>query len=234
MRAGLRAMLAVSLFGPATAATAAVYQLQFSSHVTSLTDSQSVFGGATAGQGLVVTVRIDDGTTTDIRHFVDGYGSQYGVYGAVASATVRLNGVTFAFADGVGAVNRVNFLRPGFNSYDGIFTNLSSPGAAPYATTILSAGATSTTVDFLEQSPFGDFYGSPLDFTTGPSGTVSNGSFELDYIQGQPVVALFDVDRIVVSQAGAVPEPAAWSLLIAGFGLVGAVVRGRGWRGAAA
>lgn len=228
MRPGMRALLAGALLGLAGAATAGVYQVQFTGHVTALSDTQSVFGGATIGQTLVATLRIDDGTTADIRHSVDGYGSQYGVYGAATSATVRLNGVTFAFADGVEALNRVNFLRPGFNSYDGIFANLSSLGVAPFATTIFSAGATSTTVDFLEQSPFGDFYGSPVDFTTGPSATASNGSFQFDYIQGNPVTARFDVDRIVVSVAGAVPEPATWSLLLVGFIAVGVMARRRG------
>ena len=230
IHSALAAGLLLGGAGAATPATAAVYQVQFSGHVTTLSDPGGVFGGASAGQAVVATVRIDDGVAgADIRHSIDGYGSQYGVYGSgVARATVQLNGVAFAFAgDNSGALNRVNFLRPGFPSYDGVFTNLSGNASYPYAGTFLQAYATSTTVDFLEQSPFGDFYGSPLDFTTGPSAIPSLGFFRIDFYQGNPTVGNFQVDRIVVSQAGAVPEPATWGMLIAGFGLVGAALRRR-------
>jgi len=207
----------------APAAQAAAYYVQFTGHLTRLADPQGVFGGATTGQSVLATVRIDDAAPgATIRHNVDGSGSQFGVNGpSVASATVRLNGATYAFAgNSSGALNRVNFLRPGYPSYDGVFTNLS--GSVPGATTFLSAYATSITVDFLEQSAFADFYGSPLDFaTSGPNALNSLGSFRIDYVQGNPVIGDFQVDRIVVSAAAAVPEPAAWSLLIAGFGLVG-------------
>ena len=35
------------------------------------------------------------------------------------------------------------------------------------------------------------------------------------------------LDNVLVSQAGGVPEPATWALLIAGFGMVGATMRRR-------
>lgn len=218
--AALAAVLAASL--TATAARASVYQVVFTGHLTTLADANGLFGtapGGLIGASVRVVEHFDDAAPgVDIRHTVDGYGSQYGVYGAgVANATVQINGHDFAFAgNSSGAMNRVNFLRPGFPSYDGIFTNLS--GTVPGATAFVGVYATSTTVDFLEQSSFGDFYGSPVDFTTGPSATDSLGSFRIDYVQGNPVVGDFKVDRIVVSGT-IVPD---------------AVVRRRGRRGTAA
>lgn len=232
MRAETRMRLAaaalLSATGGATTTQAAVYQVEFIGHLTSLNDTRSVFGGAAIGQVLVADVRVDDGVSmADIRHFIDGYGSQYGVYAPGMSVTMRLNGVTFAIP-GSGAVNRVNFLRPGFNSYDGVFTNLSGTPGDPYAGAVFSAFATSTTTDFLEETPFGDFYGSPLDFTTDPRvPAAALGNFQVDYIQGNPIVGTFGVDRIIVSVGDTVPEPATWSLLIAGFAVTGVASRRR-------
>ena len=224
----------IGSLAPATATRATVYQVVFTGHMTTLTDYDSIFGtipGGLIGSAVRVVERFDDAASgAVIRHDVGGYGSVYGVTGAgVASATLSLNGIAYEFAgNGNGGLYRVNGLRPGYPSYDGVFTYLNGNRISGVST-YLSVFADSAADDFLEQSPFGDFYGSSLDYATRPNALGdSTGNFHIDYGYGDRENGSFKVDRIVVSAADAVPEPAAWTLMIAGFGLTGTALRRRG------
>lgn len=57
--------------------------------------------------------------------------------------------------------------------------------------------------------------------------TISSGEFSGTASYGDAFGALTDLRLIQVADAGAVPEPAAWAMLIAGVGLTGAAMRRR-------
>lgn len=88
----------------------------------------------------------------------------------------------------------------------------------PNYSALVTFGDASTTLYALPGG-FGGFFGITSDLQIadihfGPNGQVStSGSFS--------------IDNLTIGAAGAIPEPSAWALLILGFGLVGAAMRGR-------
>lgn len=110
------------------------------------------------------------------------------------------------------ATNGTSFtITSGFGNYSGTVSNVLSTGPASSRT--LTAYALGT---FTPAGSFGSYLPGPasVDFTF-----IQNGS-------GAPISSALVISS-PAAPAPAIPEPSAWAMLIAGFGLTGAMMRRR-------
>ena len=101
----------------------------------------------------------------------------------------------------------------------GYLDSVSGPVDFSFGAVLSMLGGTA----YVESIP-GDrpFFTYSYSFVANNSGTFQLGFQTLSADNIGPVL-----DNVLVSQAGGVPEPATWALLIAGFGMVGATMRRR-------
>ena len=108
--------------------------------------------------------------------------------------------------------------------YDGLFTYTFSGGATlsgTYAGLLTNAGTTGVidnVQNFIVTGGSGSFRGATGAFT---------GVGDIRFAGGPPVGTLTITNGIITN---AVPEPAAWTMMITGFGAIGSLMRGRSRR----
>ena len=234
LRAGLAAM-ALGMAGSAQAAQyLTTYQGIVGNHRESsgpAIDELGLFGtpnSVLTGRAFTVVYTLDDAvpgtneTNDGVNHFKSGVVSPSNPF---YSATITINGIDFLFADNSPLFGQTGLTQ--FGAYGSVTSNLYSntTGAGIVFT------ATSSTGNFLSSVNFGDPYtytlrpgdsGRGLLQTAAPGvGRRNNGfrytiaELNITSISGGPVQV----------NPGAVPEPASWALMIAGFGLVGSAMR---------
>jgi len=101
-------------------------------------------------------------------------------------------------------------------------------GAPDPALATVSAGGTTFNVSAANDASFGS--GHNMLWKTGSfsfTGTGSPTTLTLAAVTGGNGGVFFDKLSVQTDGAGAVPEPAAWALMIVGFGGVGATIRAR-------
>ncbi len=237
---GIAATLAAMVAVPASAAQ---YTIKYYGVVDSGTDESGVFGpantslvGATFQAQFTLTYPTA-GAFSYAGANRDGIsgGSYFGAPSPV-SGSYTINGKTLAIAgDFIGyAIQWHNAIDSDGNVYDQIaheaYDNMAIGDYSYKALVSLFAYSLNHMVN---STNFTD----PLNYAAPTSDCVDdycgggdffiyekifNGSYNV-YSQNASGTAL--VDRITISLAGAVPEPASWALLIIGFGVVGAVQR---------
>lgn len=115
----------------------------------------------------------------------------------------------------------------------GLFAS-SSDSASPFTVTFTSLQSTVSFINVSYSNVLANAYDSSnvlVDFlvnTTGggASGPLSLNGSGISYVVFSAASGQFGIDNLSFA-AGAVPEPASWAMLIAGFGLVGAAMRHR-------
>jgi PEP-CTERM motif len=236
LRAGLAAM-ALGMAGSAQAAQyLTTYQGIVGNHRESsgpAIDELGLFGSPNSvltGRAFTVVYTLDDAVPepNDINdgfnHFRSGIVSPGNPF---YSATITINGIDFLFADNSPLFGQAALTK--FGAYSSVSSQLysNSTGAG------IVLNLTSNTGNFLSSLNFGDPYsytfrpgdsGRGLLQTAAPGvGRFNNGfrytiaELNVTSISGGPVQV----------NLGAVPEPASWALMIAGFGLVGSAMRRR-------
>lgn len=136
-------------------------------------------------------------------------GSSYGVPGAILTASVTINGRTFTTTlDRNNQVWRQADVFQELGQYDGTSDGL-------IRTFVANVGGSFT-------GP----YGEPVSGITGP-GSIA---FYVSRLSGETnpfeIVGVGSgMVTVTVRRAGAVPEPATWTMLILGFGAVGSLIR---------
>jgi hypothetical protein len=132
----------------------------------------------------------------------------------VGSATGDLNGSTGTFLT-VTPFTATDGSAYSFTSTKGNFTGTLSDvlSAGPVSNRVLTAYALGT---FTPAGTFASFAAGPASLTFSFTQNNANGAISGGFTMSTPPVA-----------APGVPEPAAWAMLIAGFGLTGAAMRRR-------
>lgn len=169
---------------------------------------------------------------------VDPIGS-YIITGVTGTFTDTALQISNAVITGLVPLNRVspeatNLLAPNSFSLLPVANGVQSPGGLSlglhYDNLFYPGGSPQTASDYPFNGGFFDIYG--MAFTTEDGNTVnlwSNGRLpnqDLEY--GVAVTDGVDVlDYTGGVSIAAVPEPASWALMIVGFGIVGAMRRGR-------
>lgn len=212
----LSPLVAAALLCCAPCATAAVVTGTFTGQISSGLDfapspGSSLFGvgsnlagSAVQGRFTYDTAAVADVTGADGAEFAEGF----------LDFAVTIGSVEYVFGGfevASGADQRRIFLS---TSPDGLTFTLTRDGGADYETLSLTLGGASflSGLTLPESFRLGEGAGSGLFYVAREDGTV----------------AFADIDLTSARVGAAVPEPAAWSLMIAGFGLAGAALRSRG------
>lgn len=102
------------------------------------------------------------------------------------------------------------------------------------AVAFYKGGSLVDTISLVSQPLDSGYFGNPNANFLGQNGGEKYAFFNFVVTGGYDEVRLiqnngggFELDNVTVGTVTAVPEPAAWAMLIAGFGLVGAVMRRR-------
>jgi hypothetical protein len=162
----------------------------------------SVFAAATTADAATkVFTYSDNGTSvaTGSFSYADGDTGVLG-YNDLTAFSVSVVGHTYTLAD---IATLTDYLHFGYDTASNSFVASDTCGFAGcgYSSTLSAIDSTGRNGFFFESVP-----GEYAEYTTG-----FVGSF----------------DKITIGNASAAPEPAAWGLMILGFGAVGAVLRGR-------
>ncbi len=136
-------------------------------------------------------------------------------------------------------VNYENILGLRINGLETGITGLSTQRSSFGDELVLGHVKPLDQIEFFMQTDTGDRYYSSqfehwgMDRQVRGFGTVANGF--TDYVfkfaimpNGQSQVGGFDLPDRSPTSAGAVPEPASWAMMIAGFGMIGASMRRKG------
>jgi hypothetical protein len=238
------AAAAVGLLGCASQAAASGFTLTYQGIVSLGSDDTNIFGlGAGAslvGQAITESFVVDyaGGANHNIAgapYFRDNSGGP----GFVTSA-VTINGVTVSVGSESGLDDRTDeHLNPSCAGNPNCFSSFS----------VASQDETFVTTGNLveEWRSFGDDFGRALDYHpslalgppifTAADNLDFEGSFFIDhslrnFVEGTTTFAYdtsasFTPDSITITTFGGVPEPAAWALMILGFGATGAALRRR-------
>jgi hypothetical protein len=215
VRAGLKAAIAAGVAAlsivAARAATAAVaFTTTYSGHFFNGEDDLGLFGapgGSLAGLAFSAVFYVDPNVA-----------EPFGV-----TATFQAGNRTFAIqgvGDASSAANPVQIMN---------FAGATAPIGPPTSTT-LDLEAHSIFNDFLLGVPAGQAF---IDYALIPNQDIGGGTFLRSVLDPQSQLfvntgGLLFVDHLTVTP---VPEPAAWSLMILGFGATGAMLRRRQrWR----
>jgi len=235
--ARLRLLLATACLAiaPTAPADAALFQQVYTGTVTGGYDGLGVFSGAgeyLTGLAYTATYVIDDSKGNRGGHdlgysYVDGFEAvQGGSYyygltpseipnGTPVSAKLTINGKTILIdGDNFGSASEGDYTIP----YGADQLNIQARSNTDAKNMYHNVSS-----DYDLFSGSGRF-GTPFDFASDRI-TSGFGAFEMG--GGYGTYATFDIARAVSSPA-AVPEPAAWALMIGGFGLVGGTLRRTG------
>lgn len=230
MRLALTVAAALTLAVPATAK---IYLATWTGTLVGQNsyDISGVFGPAAtslAGLPYRVTYRMDDalpGAPVILYSDAQGFksslrgGAQYGTTAVPVTATITVNGVT-VFIDGSSQSDALQV----HHYHDGVFHYAFNPNS--YVTEVALAFEP---IEFLTSEDLR----TPLDVDLTrlplPQGggfgihiPNPNNAYGYDWASGEA-----RAEHLTISAAGAVPEPAAWTLMIVGFGLLGVVLRRR-------
>lgn len=211
------AILALALLGAAGTADAAKVIVTHSGHVPvgGGTDYYGLFtapGTNLSGAAYTIAFTMDlSHTTSGVYTAPDGtqvIGYSYGP----ESISVTVAGTTRTYADPQGGEMDRSWYAPGTNVRQYLVTDTFDDS--------FSGGDTLIFVQLASNDPmFSSFdITSPFSYTAAP-GDSAYGSF---YYHGHNF-GLFDEH---VSSTGLVPEPASWSMMLGGFGLIGGALRG--------
>jgi hypothetical protein len=225
VRLGFGGVAAIAMvFGTATPVLAAVKVATYVGTVAAGFDTSGVFGVAnTSLVGAVWTAKFTyDRSLSTLNFSGSNYDSSYGGtdYGGpspIIAATITINGVTRDI--------------PSDTYAEATVSEFYVLNAARRDTT------TATTVTSYRLVLYGELAGGPtnIEQNFGPV-ALSNGSGFFAYklqdigsgVFTHNAEATFgNITSYQIADAGAVPEPASWAMLIAGFGLVGATQRRR-------
>lgn len=227
----------------AAPAEAATYIITYQGTVANSTDATGVFGGSgNSLDGLsftavyTLTAPLPGAITTGGPTF--SYAQIYGgsLYGAPGplSGTLTINGWTQAVAgDYFSTAVQINDLNPG-SDVDEVTHHVESRDSDTsdgnfhlnyFDTTIYSR-----VNSFLSIAD----YTAPLNYSTQP-GDVGGGYFRFEGYSDFGANAYYAVGNLkptsvtiaLAPDTGAVPEPATWAMMIAGFGMVGSAMRRR-------
>ncbi len=235
-------LLAAAILTGAGAAEAALVTVTFSGTVTYSDDYTGEFGrvggdgqvynGMTATSVYVFDSALGDRTTGPTYDVVSG-GSLSGLSNPIISATFSLNNVSQTVDPGRAGQARVND-NPGnlppfgvlFLQQDSVFDiggplelfrSMTNQIILPTGgSTSLETSFSATTLAGFEGSSFGQFFDAAQ-----MGGNVLRSTF----IQYQVTGVTLEGVAQAPTGGGAVPEPASWALMIAGFGLAGAALR---------
>ena len=235
------ALAAAAVIGAAPASatiTLATYTGTITGGNQSSYDVTGVFGtpnAALGGLAYRVVYRIDDslpgapfyfgpqGPNRDISELLGG--SSYGIAAIPVTATITIGGVSVAIGGENASVDLQTFrnFQQTLHYVDGQVAALGA-GNAAYVTeiaTLFGSGGFLNSQDL--RAPL------DVDLTGFPAGQ-AGGGFSIYENNGGGYHWAFGqlrAEHLTIATAGAVPEPAAWSLMIAGFGLIGAALRRR-------
>jgi hypothetical protein len=217
----------------ATPASAALVTYTYSGFVSSGFDGTGVFGTANASLGGLAFTAVfqrDEGVTPvdsfqgGTVSFVEGPG--------VLTASLEINGVTQAFGLGPGGFGRqFQFDDPTFEQFthrvtDGVSEDLGD--AVRNYSASLELGAFGVGTDYLggpDYRTLGD-EAAQFDFFFGGNFSIFE---EIAPDVGSTTIAKNALGVLIPTslKVAVVPEPQTWALLILGFGLTGAALRGR-------
>jgi PEP-CTERM motif len=233
----LRAGLAAMALGMAGSAQAAEYLATFKGTLTSSFDQTGEFGSAATsldGKSFEAIYTLtyptpgafefNNGTT----HYIQG-GTRFGNASPV-SAKLKINGVTQSVGGQFfGQALRQTSLNSAGGFSDTVFyqaTDLSNDGLNFYQFNLFSSVFNNSA--FLSSLDLT----APLNYVL-PQSTVFFDGFTIQQLDLRSntntryAYGSFSTDSLTISALGAVPEPASWAMMIAGFGLVGGAMRRR-------
>ena len=247
MREGLTSgLLALALFAGASPAFADIRVLTFEGVVQSGSDGANQFGiggGSLANLPYVQNFTYDTSGGVHISTFLGDQlfgGSIYGIASPILSSSITINGVTHEIGGADNGDLLFGYLGA-FGGPKGIKVLSQQSQSTP--TGFISAGQNAQMI--LNPSPafsLTDVFSSPL---TGDSDPALNGFvISVSYFAGpggflsfgtlKPSTVLLSLPGATGGQGpgsgpgvGAVPEPASWAMMIAGFGLTGTMMRRR-------
>lgn len=211
---------ALSLVCAMSPASAAEYLITYTGTVASGTDGAGLFGGSGAdltGQSLVArftltdstpgAIATDDGIVAETRGWAPS---------SPLKATLTIGGVgSYSFGDDYGTTTHVNGLGVPSYGFDQIYHYTSTD------LDYLNAYVVSYVNDFVATSSNTAI----LYYDVQPTDT-SFGTFYLFREGVGDSYGQFIVSNVTIAEAAeAVPEPATWVMMIAGFGFVGAAAR---------
>lgn len=236
-RVYLAAACAAGMLSFAAPAGAVIYTVTYQGVVTEGFDN-GLFGGIgdLAGAGYVAAFTID--TSKGDHSGFPGFASANG-YGANSPvmATLTIGGVTVSTGDRYGFIFEMDKVTSGFpddsQSALGESSEVVCGGGGEDCLTYdrqLLHSAGSSTIDLVD----GDFETPPLAMAYGPGVFAGGFFFDRRVIDGsqnlfetRAQARLAPASISVSSAPGAVPEPATWALMIAGFGAAGTALRRR-------
>lgn len=237
MRQTLRSALvvaAIAMSPVAASAASATYTVTGKVHSSVNNTGEFGLSGVSSLDGLsytavfTVTVPTVGAEYTEVGDYFSNTqgGGYYGTPSPVSSV-FTLNGVSLFAGDYIGYAGAVN--NTFFSSYE--YINFNSHHSAISGNVRQSNYVTMLIDSYSEQMMSS---GSLINGFAGflPGRDQGLGYFQLsdEDLQGRSLrnaYGYLTVERVVMGAGTAVPEPATWALLIAGFGLMGAALRGR-------
>lgn len=173
---------------------------------------------------------------SDVKKFIAACATAVALVAASTSANAAVIVVDLPEFDGNGdlgpaAIGTFNFVIPsGETIISALFeSNFGNSTVNSSATGIVTLDGVTVGVCAGEGNPCWDGPGAPISysFLPGELAVLADGSANLVYDQTDCCVIRLGASRLTITTSGAVPEPAAWAMMLAGFGLVGGAMRRR-------
>lgn len=224
------------------AANAAIYLITYTGTISNGYDETGVFGAANTyltNAAFTAIYTLTDPTPGAFA-YIGGIesatygGTGYGVAAFPVSATIKINGITKAIA---GTYSSLARQRDGYPSQDEDRIDHSAANhyddGINYRYNSISSIVRSSVNNIVNSSNYTD----PLNYTL-QAGDIQDGQFGFidgifapgaGYITKFNVYAFgyLNITSVTIAPVSAVPEPATWAMLLAGFGFVGGAMRYR-------